>query len=208
MTKIIAFLIVIQFVCFNTYLQAQSILEFKVTQNPTLVANAGKDTAVTAGEKVRLGGVTPASGGYGSYTYSWTPITGLDTATKANPIAKIDSTITYTLTIKDQFCTSISQITVKANVITGLPDFALEADLRIFPNPNTGTFYITSKKGLDERSLVIEVFDVSGKRLYRKTVNGLNKLNEVVNIAKGTGAIYILRLKGVKLNITQKIVIY
>ncbi|WP_157490516.1 hypothetical protein, partial [Flavobacterium succinicans] len=70
--------------------------EVDVTINPLPTANAGNDftktcVANTSGKEI---GAAPVSG----MTYSWLPTTGLDDATKANPIANPTVTTTYTLT--------------------------------------------------------------------------------------------------------------
>ena len=65
-----------------------------VTVNPKPTALAGDDKAVCAGGSVQIGGEAAATG----YTYSWSPSTGLDDASSAQPTATPDSTTTYTVT--------------------------------------------------------------------------------------------------------------
>jgi hypothetical protein len=49
-----------------------------------------------------IGGSLTASGGSGSgYTYLWSPATGLNDATLANPTASPTSTTTYAVTVTD-----------------------------------------------------------------------------------------------------------
>ena len=66
-----------------------------------LAADAGPDKGVTPGTPAVLGGSPAASGGTPPYTYSWSPTTGLDNPTAANPSASPTSTTTYTLTVTD-----------------------------------------------------------------------------------------------------------
>jgi len=68
-----------------------------------LVANAGPDKNVTAAApSTSIGGSPTASGGTGSsYSYSWSPTTGLNSATIANPTASPATTTTYTVTVND-----------------------------------------------------------------------------------------------------------
>ncbi|MCI0551037.1 MAG: PKD domain-containing protein, partial [Anaerolineae bacterium] len=56
-----------------------------VTVNPLPVANAGLDKATFTGQAVVIGGSPAATGGTAPYIYSWTPTTGLNDATAANP---------------------------------------------------------------------------------------------------------------------------
>lgn len=52
----------------------------------------------------------------GASTYSWSPATGLDNANKKDPVARINTTTTYTVTGTTQFgCSSSDTITVKVS---------------------------------------------------------------------------------------------
>src|SRR5436309_2435109 len=67
----------------------------------TLTANAGSDISVCMNDSVRIGGKPAATGGTPPYTYAWSPTTGIDVATAANPNAFPASTTPYTLTVTD-----------------------------------------------------------------------------------------------------------
>ena len=82
---------------------------------PALVASAGADKSVSAGTpSVVIGGSPSASGGSGTYFYSWSPSTGLSDVTLANPTASPTETTVYTLTVTDSLGTpeSTSSMTV------------------------------------------------------------------------------------------------
>jgi hypothetical protein len=84
-----------------------------VTVYPTPTADAGPDKDIYEGDSVQIGGNSTASGGTPPYTYSWTPTTGLDDATIANPTASPASTTTYTVTVTDsKGCTDEDSMTV------------------------------------------------------------------------------------------------
>jgi len=68
---------------------------------PTVVVNAGNDTAVCLGQPVVIGGNPTASGGVGTYTYSWTPPIGISSSLIANPVANPTATTTYTVVVSD-----------------------------------------------------------------------------------------------------------
>jgi hypothetical protein len=68
-------------------------------QASPLTANAGADKSISAGGSAALSGT--ATGGVPPYTYSWSPTTGLSSATTASPTASPAATTTYTLTVKD-----------------------------------------------------------------------------------------------------------
>src|SRR3989339_1016372 len=73
-------------------------------------AEAGSDKSICPGIGTQIGGSPSASGGSGTgYTYQWTPATGLNSATDANPIATPDSTMKYYLVVTDgNNCTSLT----------------------------------------------------------------------------------------------------
>ena len=67
-----------------------------------LAANAGPDKGVSAGvPTTQIGGSPTANGGTDPYTYLWSPTTGLDDPTLANPTASPGTTTTYTVTVTD-----------------------------------------------------------------------------------------------------------
>jgi gliding motility-associated-like protein len=83
----------------------------EVSQLPVL--NVAPDTLVCQGESVILGTTVPQPG----VSYEWSPDTGLDDATIANPTATIAGTTTYTLTATDGGCVETASITVTSTVI-------------------------------------------------------------------------------------------
>ncbi len=69
---------------------------------PALAADAGADKSLTPGApSAVLGGSPSAIGGTPSYTYKWTPSTGLSSDSVANPTASPAVTTIYTLEITD-----------------------------------------------------------------------------------------------------------
>ncbi|MBN1490913.1 MAG: hypothetical protein JXA69_13430 [Phycisphaerae bacterium] len=70
-----------------------------VTVTPALSVTAGADKEIQLGGSVTLDGA--ATGGTGTFTYAWTPATGLDDPTIATPTATPTVTTEYTLTVTD-----------------------------------------------------------------------------------------------------------
>jgi hypothetical protein len=81
--------------------------------NKLVVASAGTNVTTCPGGQVTIGGSPTASLGTGPYTYSWSPATGLNSTTIANPTASPGQTTTYTVTVTDATgCQSTSTVTV------------------------------------------------------------------------------------------------
>ncbi|WP_181163764.1 T9SS type A sorting domain-containing protein [Pontibacter mangrovi] len=97
----------------NTATNCATTSNVTVTVTPNPVADAGGNKTVCSGQPVVLG--APAVAGY---TYSWSPSTGLTSATAAQPTATITNTgtssitRTYILTVTANGCTSTSSAIV------------------------------------------------------------------------------------------------
>jgi parallel beta-helix repeat protein len=82
-----------------------------VTVLPFLSLDAGPDTSHCPG--VAVGLLATPTGGSGSFTYLWSPTTGLNNAHIANPLANPSSTVTYTVTVTDAVgCVATDQVVV------------------------------------------------------------------------------------------------
>ncbi len=92
----------------------------RVTVNPAVTANAGPAQAFCSGGSAQLGGAAAVAG----YTYSWSPATGLSSATVAQPILTLTNatgapiTTTYTLTASSNGCSGTSTVAVTVNPLT------------------------------------------------------------------------------------------
>lgn len=194
--------------CYCSISTAQSSLQFTINQPSLLIVDAGKDTIVNKGSKIKLGGEVPANGGSGSYTYSWSPVTGLDNAAIANPIATIDSNIIYTLSVNDgKGCIKTSQVNLTIADATGVEPTVDSLGLRIFPNPSTGVLFIKSAGIINESSLLVEIFDMLGRKVYSASIPGNQRINQTIGLEPYPKGFYYLKLSGAKFNTTFKILI-
>jgi hypothetical protein len=144
------------------------------------IANAGIDTVVCLTDLVQLGTAETVSA-----DYSWTPVTGLSSATVAQPYAHPSQTTTYYLSVNPAFaveCASISidSVTVVVNDCSVHPDFFVQTLYKSSDN-----FFIS---GLPENSS-LEIFDMRGRKIY-SAENYSNNYN-LSSIAAG---IYSYRL--------------
>ncbi len=104
---VIAFTLIMFTYCINTKSQ--------------LSADAGNDKMVCENEEIIIGGSPSASGGSGDYSYSWSPTTGLDNPTSANPVITAMDNITYSLTVTDNINAASANDIVNITV-TPLPE--------------------------------------------------------------------------------------
>jgi len=78
----------------------------------TPLIDAGRDTVVLVNLPVQLNAKDP--GNYGFVQYSWTPVTGLNNPSIANPVVIADRDIIYTVTAQTQNgCIGTDSISIK-----------------------------------------------------------------------------------------------
>ncbi len=92
-------------------------INMRVTVNPNPVLTVEKANEVNCNTPTTQLKVT------GAIRYTWSPATGLDDPSKANPVAAIDTTTTYAVSGTNQFaCTSTAFVEVKVTK-DGIPRF-------------------------------------------------------------------------------------
>jgi gliding motility-associated-like protein len=142
-----------------------------VTVNPAAVADAGPDAAVCDLKKLQLG--TPARAGY---TYSWSPATGLSSATAAQPVLTASNTTalpiarTYTLTAT----TANGCVSTDAVVVTLNPRPAPEAIVgptSVCPTVTGVAYSVPNPAAADYRWLVVGGTVASGQNSPSITVD-------------------------------------
>lgn len=84
--------------------------------SPAVIANAGQDATICSGSTI-LNGVG-SGGSNATYSYSWSPTTGLSNSNIATPTASPTVTTTYILTVTNGGCTATDQVTVFVNNLT------------------------------------------------------------------------------------------
>lgn len=102
--------------------------EMTVTVFPALAVDAGADRTICSGDTTMLGGNPTASGGLPTYTYNWSPTTGLDDATIANP--------ELTLTLTDS--TTFSYIVKVTDANGCMASDTVAVTVLPFPNADAG----------------------------------------------------------------------
>ena len=92
----------------------------------------GNNKTISCGDTVTLNTITTYNGSH-ALTYSWTPITGLSSASIANPVASPGQTTTYTVMVSDSVCSSYSNITVTVNTANFGVNFSSNTQLLYSP---------------------------------------------------------------------------
>lgn len=82
---------------------ASSSVLVNVNSNPVAHAGANQTYCVPVTSIIKLGATPAATGGSGTYTYTWSPATGLSSTTAANPTVTVSGagTTKYYLTVTD-----------------------------------------------------------------------------------------------------------
>ncbi len=92
-----------------------------VNEPTALVASSGPAQSICGGGAVNLGGTPTASGGTSGYSYLWSPSTGLNDATLANPACTASVTTPYTVLVTDANGCSATSASVLVTVGVGTP---------------------------------------------------------------------------------------
>lgn len=164
---------------------ASSSVQVSVSAVPT--ANAGPPQTLTdcSAASVNIGGSPTASGGAGGYTYSWSPVGGLDFSNISNPnVSHIASNTTYTVTVTDsKGCTATSSTTVNVTTSTMQIDAGVNASYcansggtATFTGTLTGgsgpfTYAWTPTTGLTPSNAISTVANPSAAGVYIYTLN-------------------------------------
>ncbi|MBX2898903.1 MAG: autotransporter-associated beta strand repeat-containing protein [Cyclobacteriaceae bacterium] len=95
-----------------------------VVVNPAVVANAGTNTQLCFGQSITLGGSPTATGGSGTYTYSWSSVPPGFSSSQSNPVVTPAlGSITYIVQVTDAFgCSDTGQVDVSVGEV---PTFSL-----------------------------------------------------------------------------------
>lgn len=165
----------------------------RVTINPPLVARAGTRDSVCQDACLTIGASPSAVGGDGNFAYQWSPATGLDDSTRANPQACPGATTTYTLEVTDgKGCTSKDTIIVvikpAPTVTFGVLDTSYcenDAVVNLAGTPPNGNF---SGTGVTANTFDPGVAGLGAHTLYYTVVNaeGCSAIDSAITTVHAT----------------------
>ena len=129
-----------------------------VTVRPPVLAQAGRDTAVVAGQPLRLMAT-------GAEFFSWQPVTGLNNATIASPTAILYSSVAYAVKVFTvEGCFSYDTVSVK--VFQTKPDIFVPTAFT--PDKSTNNRFKPIPVGIASIDL-FQVYNRWGQLLYNNT---------------------------------------
>ena len=164
-----SFLIILAVFAVCSSISGQTTIIVKVTQPEQLSVNAGSDKTIIQGESSLIGDHSIVLGGTPDYSYSWTPIEGLNDPSTLNPLANPSDTTTYYLTVTDaQGCTISDSLLLIVAVATNI-DLLKDAELKVYPNPSpTGIFTLSYYGG--EKPMSVSATSFDGKVVLQKSI--------------------------------------
>lgn len=126
------------------------------------------------------------------------------TGVSAQGVYSSNGTYSIVLTVTDR-CGNTDDTTVVVTVAgISIVENAYDANIELYPNPNSGSFKVNVTNGVG--LYTIEVSDLSGRVVYQSddVTPGSAHTVELLTKAKG---VYMVRLQGDGLNVTQRVVI-
>lgn len=160
--------------CMNT-----DTVSVTVNQLPVVSVSSANDTACNTDGLIALTG-TPSGG-----TWSGPGVVGSDLDPALANIGANSVVYNYT----DGFgCAAADSLTINVDVCLGMQT-QLASNIQLFPNPNSGTFTLTS----DEMIGQYEICDATGRVVYAD--RSQNKM-EVIQIESLSAGIYFVKISG------------
>lgn len=162
---------------------------------PMIIGVTANPTEINEGESSQLEAIV--MGGAGNYTYLWEPAETLDDPTSCCPIATpVDQETIYKVVVTDSEGNTIDdQVTV---TIRNWSVDENDASWTVYPNPNKGSFTITT-----QGEFQYAIFNSLGQQVMSGKANGKTQID-----AQGLNqGIYFLHLNGEHGNMVEKIII-
>lgn len=181
------------FLSFGLTAYSQDPVILTVNQASPLLVNAGPDVKINKGESITIGGNPSASQGYGGYIYSWSPSTGLDNATIANPVATPVTDINYLLTVTDvNNCSANDEISITVDA-SGIELIPSGLAVRCYPNP-AGEELLVELKGIPAE-VTLQLRSTIGKELIVRTIHMPGNIAvERISLQDLAAGIYYLKI--------------
>jgi Secretion system C-terminal sorting domain len=154
---------------------------------------------------------TFASGGSGSYTYSWSPTLGLSSPTVPSPMVTFSNLAAqgqYVLTVMDGNGCTITD-TVLVNFSTGIKDgHAWALEVKLFPNPSAGNFQLSLQGQPTAQALRMSVLDAMGRVVLDRELPAFHgRANYDVDLTEAGAGFYLLTLQSGSYRIARPLIL-
>jgi hypothetical protein len=167
---------------------APKAITVTVAPLPNVTITASQDTICTGDSSLLTA--------HGAVNYTWSPGSQTTSTVYVNPTTNS----LYMVTGKDaNGCQNNSFKQIVVNCLAGVQQITA-GSVRIYPNPNNGTFVIEPSSG--ERQ-VVQVMDINGKVVLSQSVEG----KTTIDAASLNGGVYSVSLQGTERSLSQRLVI-
>lgn len=90
----------------------------------------------------------------------------------------------------------------------GLPKNNIKPEgVKVYPQPVKGNSFTVSLSSSDEKELSVEIYSLTGSLVYSRIVNVASKSIEVSGMGKLPQGVYVLKVKGNDINISQRLLV-
>lgn len=178
-----------------SHMSAQYPVLCTVNQPDMLMADAGSSQSVISGTVLQLGGNPVATGGSPPYHYTWSPASGLNDTTLPNPTLTADSTITYTLEVRDaDGC--IASSSVHISILIGISEAGqAQESYSVFPNPSSTRLLFVETKKVTSEPIEITMLRISGEVVFNATF--IPSCSAIpIDLAGLSPGVYVMRIAG------------
>lgn len=157
--------------------------------------NSGSDKTITCGGNVQFDNPITNYSGLGVLTYAWSPKSGLNDSTLAQPTAEITANSKYILTITTpNGCIAKDTVKVTYSPCTEVESEILHSAI-IYPNPASN---ILSIKNIKSTNALIMIYDIEGKLVLNQPISS-SKI-DISNLSKGIYTVKIIDRLNVFIN--------
>ena len=107
---------------------------------------------------------------------------------ETNKVFVATATGNYALEVSENGCTDTSTCYVHASL--GTSDLGMLKDVKVFPNPNNGTFNVSVAN--TQKHLQLTIFDIYGKVIVSKSYTNVSEMS--LDLSQQPIGIYLVRL--------------
>lgn len=146
--------------------------------------DAGNDVFINTGNSTVIGNNSDSAS-----TYFWSPNYFIDDTNAVNPTVNPPVTTTYYVSKTQCSVTTTDSVTVVVSPV-GISEVVNATNVRLYPNPNYGSFTITHN--LNEENYVLEIVDVMGNIVHQEKIATTKQTINTEQLSKG---LYLVHLK-------------